>query len=330
MASLIDPRYSISIISNGATYKLDKVMRNVTISQPKNQIAQKCQVDIANIEVNDTYLSEILIVSSRAYVFYDVGDGPVEKMEGIVWTAKISESDENVLQLLIYDYGIYLQKSKASWYIGGQTKKVFAKICKKWGLKLRYSYESIKHDKTTIRSKTLADTFLDYLDEVKKQTGVPYEIYFDKATLCVITAGTNAKIYNVTEKVNAIKVETETTMDDVVTKIVIQGTSSKKKAPKVIKKLSNNEDIYGCIQDEVTKDKKTSKKKAINEAENTLAEKSEPKTTNNITCIDLPMVKRGDKVYVQTQTCEGYLLITDIEHNADKQEMDIETAEEAI
>lgn len=325
MASLVNPRYSITIISEGTAYKIDKVMRNVTISQPKNQLAQKCQVDIANLDLGGTLYSEILTVNCRAYVYYDVGQGLVEKMEGVVWTSKISESDENVLQLLIYDYGIYLQKNKASWYIGGQTKKIFHKICGKWGIGLHYAYESIKHDKQTIRSKTLADTFLDFLDEVKKQTGVPYEIYFKKSTLCVIAAGSNATIYNVVEKVNAVKVETETTMDDVITQIVIQGTSSKKKAPKVIKTVSNNTEIYGCIQDEVTKDKKTSKKKAINEAENTLAEKAEPKTTNNITCLDLPMVKRGDKVYVNTQTCEGYLLITDIEHNADKQEMDIET-----
>ena len=324
MASLVNPRYSVKIISGGKTYVLDNALRNCSVSQPKNQIAQKCQVDLANIRINDKYLSEIFTVGCRAYIYYDVGQGLKEKMHGVVWTAKTSESDENVLQLLIYDNGIYLQKSKATWYIGGQTRSVFRKICKKWKLKLSYSYESIKHDKQTIRSKCLSDTFLDFLDEVKKQTGVDYEIYFDGDTLKVTKAGSNSTVYYVREKVNAIKVETETTMDEMVTQIVIQGTAKKNGAPKVIKTVRSNTKQYGVLQDEVTKDKKTTKKKAVKEAKNTLKEKAQPKTTNTITCIDIPMVKRGDLVYVSTQTYEGYLLITDIEHNADKQEMDIE------
>ena len=325
MASLIDPRYSVSVVANGKSYKVDSVMLNCSVSQPKKQIAQKCQVDLVNIKVSGTYLSSIVKVNCRAVIKYDVGQGAKEMMRGVVWTVKVSESDENVLQLLIYDYAIYLQKSKASWYIGGQTKKVFQTICKKWGIKLKYSYKSIKHDKQVIRSKAIADTFLDFLDEVKKQTGKKYEIYFAGDTLYVESAGTNKTVYNVTEKVNAIKVESETTMDEVVTKVVIQGPAKKKKAPKVIKTVKKNTKIYGNLQDEITKDKKTSKKKAIKEAKYTLKEKSDPKTTTNITCIDIPMVRRGDIVYVETQTARGYRLITDIEHNADKQEMDIET-----
>lgn len=324
MASKVDPRYSVLVVSGGKKYRLDSVMINCTVSQPKNQLAQKCQVDIANIQVNGTYLSKILKVNCYAYVYYDYGDGEKEKMRGKVWTAKVSESDENVLQLLIYDYGIYLQKSKASWYIGGSTKSVFRKICKKWGIKLSYSYSSIKHKKQAIRSKTLADTFLDFLDEVKEQTGKKYEIYFSKGKLYVVAAGSNSTVYNVEEKVNAVKVESETTMDDVVTKVVIQGTATKKGAPKVVKTVKKNTAKYGTLQDEITKDKKTSKKKAIKEAKHILNEKASPKTTTSITCIDIPMVKRGDKIYIKTQTAEGYRLITEVEHNAESQEMDIE------
>lgn len=325
MASVTDPRYCVKVVSGGKIYTLDGAMINCSVAQPKQQIAQKCQVDLANIKINNTYLSNIFKVNCTAYVYYNVGSGNKEKMRGKIWTAKTSESDENVLQLLIYDVGIYLQKSKASWYIGGQTKSVFKKICKKWGIPLNYKYASIKHPKQAIRSKALADTFLDFLDEVKKQTGKKYEIYFDKGTLNVVYAGANSIIYHVAEKVNAVRVETETTMDDVVTKVVIQGPPSKKGKPKVVKTLKKNTKIYGTLQDEISKDKKTSKKKAIKEAKYILKEKADPKTTSSITCIDIPSMKRGDKVYIRTQTKTGYQIITDIEHNADKQEMDIET-----
>ena len=325
MASLIDPRYSVKIISGGMIYTLDSAMLDCSISQPKNQLAQKCQVDLVNVKVNNTYLSDILKVNCAAIVYYDSGSSTKEKMQGKVWSAKTSESDENILQLLIYDAGIYLQKSKASWYIGGQTKSVFKKICKKWGVPLVYNYASIKHTKQAIRSKTLADTFIDFLDEVKKQSGKKYELYFSGGTLHVEYAGNNSTIYHVTEKINAVKIDTETTMDDVVTHVVIQGPASKKGKPKVVKTLKKNTGIYGRLQDEISKDKKTSKKKAIKEAKYILKEKSTPKTTSTITCIDIPSLKRGDKVYVKSQTKNGYQIITDIEHNAQKQEMDIET-----
>ena len=253
------------------------------------------------------------------------GKGFKEKMRGVVWTTKVSESDENVHQLLIYDYGIYLQKSKASYYIGGRTKSVLTQICSKWKIKLIYKYKSIKHDKQAIRSKTVADTILGFLDEVEKQTGVKYDIYFSKDTLMVVTAGANKTVYNIIETINAVKVETETTLEDVVTQIIIQGSPKPKGAPKVIKTLKRNTKKYGRLQDEVTKDKKTTQKKAINEAKKTLKDKAKPQVTTRMTCIDLPMVKRGDIVYVETQTAKGYRLITDIEHNADSQEMDIET-----
>lgn len=327
MASLTDPRYSVKVVSGGKTYTLDNAMKNCTVSQPKNQIAQKCQADLANVMVNGKYLSDILKVNCKAYVYYDVGSGLKEKMRGLVWTAKTSESDENVLQLLMYDYGIYLQKSKASWYIGGKTKSVVTKICKKWGVKVNYSYVSVKHSKRAIRSKFLADTILDFLDEAKKQSGVKYEIYFSGGSLNIIRAGSNSNIYHVTEKVNAIQVDTETTMDDVVTQVVIQGPAKKSGAPKVVKTVKDSGSVktYGKLQEEISKDKKTSKKKAVKEAKSILKERSKPKTTSTITCIDIPMMKRGDKVYVKTQTKTGYQIVTDIEHNADKQEMDIET-----
>lgn len=325
MASMLDPRYTVKVVSGGRIYMLDNAMMNCSVAQPDKQIAQKCQVDLVNLMVGSKYLSDIIKVNCKAYVYYNVGSGPKEKMRGLVWTVKISESDENVLQILIYDYAIYLQKSKASWYLGGQTKSIFKKMCKKWGIGLSYNYKSIKHDKRAIRSKCLSDTFLDFLDEVKKQTGKKYEIYFKGNTLHVTGTGTNATIYNIKKKENAVKVEMETTMDEVVTQVVIQGPASKSGKPKIVKTVKKNVKIYGRLQDEISKDKKTSKKKATKEANYILKEKSKPKKTGTITCIDIPMVKRGDRIYLKTDTFHGYQIITDIEHNADKQEMDIET-----
>lgn len=327
MASITNPAYKALIVDNAGTkYGFEKTQTSLDISQPEKEIAQKVQFMVPNITVSGKKLKDIISVKNRLYVYYDIGSGWKEKFRGYVWTKNTNESDDRTFRIVGYDRAIYLQNSKDSFYFakGKKTKTILNTIANKWGFKIVFNYSQITHPKTVLRSQAISDSIIEILEEVKKKTGKKYVVYFEKDVLYINTVGTNTTIYSVKKRENALKISTEETMEGMVTKVVIRGSANDNGKTPVVATVKGNTSTYGTLQDEISKDKDTSVANAKKEANEILKEKGKPFKTRSVTAIDNPVIKKGDKVNIQTDDLSGSFIVLSINHDAYQNIMDLE------
>lgn len=209
-----------------------------------------------------------------------------------------------------------MQESEDNRYFssGRSSKDICAAICKDWGISLAYSYVSITHGKLPLKGK-LSDILLtQILDEVKKQIGKRYVVRSVKDTLQIAEAGKNTTIYELSSDGSLLQTSSNTTMDGVITKVVILGKADDDGQSKVEAIVSGDTDSYGTLQKIQTKQEDTSLADAQKEAEQWIAENGEPVSTYEVEAIDIPWMQLGDKVKISAGNLLGTYLIVGISH----------------
>ena len=301
MASSINPTYTVYIVAGGAKYNLTSALVAIDTAEQKKQIAQSAKIELMNIKVNGTWLSSLINVRDRVFIYANDGTKNDEMFRGYVWTRNYTAGlTDRTLTLKCYDNLIYLQESEEAMYIspGKGTKDIFSTICGKWGISLDYTYASITHQKMALRGN-LTDIFTsDLLDLVKDRSGEDYIILSTKDTMQVKRLGQNSTVYSVQASSNAIKTSRECTMDDMVTQVVILGLADEDDRQRVEAMVSGDTGKYGTLQKILDRDENTSIADAKKEAQNIIDEKGTPKWEYEVRCPDIPWIRKGDKVHV--------------------------------
>jgi hypothetical protein len=302
-ASKKNPIYTVYLIAGNKKYNLTPVCTDISPSHPKNQIAQSVTLHVVNIRLNKKEtLCQIIAVRQRVMVYANDGEKKAEVFRGWIWTRyHESEVEGSIITLKCYDNLIYMQESEDSLYFskGSKTNSVMSNICSKWGIKLKYTYSSITHDKLVLRGTLSNIITSDILDLVKKKTGEKYVIKSIQDVMYITPEGTNQTVYKIEKKKNAVRVRYEQTMDEMVTKVVILGKAEKnsKKRP-VVATVTGNTSKYGTLQKLEDKDEDTSLAEAKKEAQTIINEKGKPETEFEIEASDIPWIMKGDLVYV--------------------------------
>lgn len=321
-ASQQNPVYTVYIIAAGTGVKYDVTPALVALdrSERKKQIAQSVTIQLRNVLVEDTWLSGLINVRDRVYVYANDGSRHEEVFRGYVWTRTYKSSSTNwELKLKCYDNLIYMQESEESLFFasGKSTKYICGYICDKWGIKLEYSYESITHSKQALRGH-LSDIFTaDILDLVKTRTGKKYVIQSIEDVMHIKTVGSNSTVYQFLSGKNAIQTTSECTMDDMVTKVVIVGKADDDDRRPVEATVSGETDKYGTLQKIVNRDENTSLADAKKEAQEIIDESGSPTWEDELTAPDIPWIRVGDMIYVHTGDIKGYRIVTGISRSID-------------
>lgn len=300
-ASRENPIYTTYIVDGSTKYNITPAVTGLDFSDQEKQMAQSVNIGVANVLVNGKWLTSILKVRQRVFIYANDGTTNEEVFRGYVWTRsyKSSLSDRNIT-LKCYDQLIYFQESEESEYFteGKTSKDVCSSLCDKWGVKLEYSYESITHSKLALRGN-LSDLFTsDILDLVKDRTGKKYVIRSEKDVMKIMNVGQNATVYHFKASQNAINTKSECTMDGMVTKVVILGKADDDDREPVEATVSGKTDQYGTLQKIINRDENTSLEDAKKEAEGILTNDGAPKWQYEVQAPDVPWIRKGDKVIV--------------------------------
>lgn len=322
-ASTENPVYSVFVVSGTTKYNITGAVESLDWDEPEKQIAAKATIDLMNIKVGSSQLYNLINEIDRVFIYANDGTRNEEVFRGFVWTKAYKKTTtDRTLQLKCYDNMIYFQESEESEYFssGNSTKTVMSTICKKWGVSLSYNYESITHSKLVLRGN-LADIFTsDILDTVKDRTGKKYVIRSVKDVMQVNTVGSNTTIYTIKDGANAISSEIVKSMDGVVTRVKILGKADKSDRKPVAATVNGNTSKYGTLQKLIDKDENTSLANAKKEAQNIINEDGKPTIDYNIKTTDIPWIRKGDLVKVQSGAADKTLLVIGISHSISAKE----------
>lgn len=316
-ATLTNPIYYVTIQHGTKKYGVSPILMDLTLTESSAGIAQVATFTIANVKIEGAYASSIFTDHDRVYITASTGEKKGEVFRGWIWKRSKKSSDEKTLEFKCYDNLIYLQQSEDYIYYnkGKSTSAICKNICKDWGIKLSYGYQSIKHEKLALRG-TLSDILLaDILEPVRKKTGKKYIVRCDKGVTYINNVGTNKTIYKLLAKQNVIDVATESTLENLVTKVIIVSTDDEKKKAPISATVKGNTKTYGTLQRIINKSSNTTLADAKKEANEEIKEHGKPQRYYALRAIDNPWVRKGDKVYIEAGGLNGYYIVTDINHD---------------
>ena len=326
-----NPKYKVAIISkNSIKYDVTGAVTDLVRQEPDGEIAQRATFNLANVEVNGQLLSEIFDVMNRVFIYANDGTED-EVFRGFIWDFNDEQDKDKNIPVVAYDNLIFFQESEDYHYFsaGYSTKSICATLCGNWGVKLKYNYAYITHPKLPLRGN-LADIFLtDLLEEVRKKTGYKSVMRSIKDVVHIDGVGSNTTVYKILGGTdgNAVKTSANKTMNGVVTKVVIIGKEDKNDRAQVEDVVSGNTSQYGTLQKVVSVSSGTTLAEVKEEAKETIKENGKPKKTYDVTSVDIPWIRKGDRVYVNAGCMNGYYIVKSITHNCSNKTMAMEAVD---
>ena len=320
-ASVENPIYTVYVIAGNTKYNLTPAVATLDFSDQKKQIAQCVTIGLMNVQTGGQWLTSILNVRQRVFIYANDGTRNEEVFRGYIWTrAYKSGITDRTISLKCYDNLIYLQESEDSAYFsaGKSTKDVLSTFCSNWGVKLDYRYESITHSKMALRGN-LADIFTaDVLDLAKERTGKKYVIRSNKDTMQVLPEGSNTTVYSFKAGQNAISTGSECTMAGMVTKVKILGKADDNDRQPVEATVTGKTDEYGTLQKLINRSENTALADAKKEAQSIIKEDGTPKWEYELKAPDIPWIRKGDKVHVNAgDIVNSYMIATSVDRTID-------------
>lgn len=324
-ASKENPIYTTYIIAGGNKYDVSPAVTGLNFSDQHNQMAQSLSIDMMNTKVGSQWLSSIIDVGARVFVYANDGSRNEEVFRGEVWTRPYRSSlQDTELTLKCYDNLIYFQESEDAEYFssGKSTKDIMSALCSKWGVQLSYTYSSITHGQLALRG-TLSDVMTaDVLDLVHERTGSKYVIRSEKDVVKVMPRGQNSEIFAFRAGENAIRTNSEITKNGMVTKVIILGKAEDKTDRQPLEAtISGDTGKYGTLQKIVDRKENTSLEDAKAEARSIVKEHGTPKCEYELRAPDVPWIRKGDKVYVNAGDIQNkYLIATSVDRTISNNE----------
>lgn len=306
------PVYGIYLYSGTTRYDLTPCVEALKFTDDEKQISKKLQIDLANVQVNGTWLNSIIRARDRIFVYADDGEKLDEVWRGFVWELGYkSTTSTRALILWAYDNLIYLQESEDSLFFekGKSTKDVMISIANKWGIAIDYSYLSITHEKLVLRGN-LADIITsDVLNKVREKEDKKYVILSEKDIMWVREVGQNKAVYQILGGNSATTTETKCTMNGMITRVVILGQADDNECSPVETSVDGDVSKYGTLQKVVNRGEKTSLEDVKKEANLTIKENGTPKWEYIVESPDVPWVRKGDKIHVNAGGLIGDYII---------------------
>lgn len=317
-ASKENPIYTVYVVRGNTKYNLTGVLVNIDFSEQKKQIAKSATLELVNVRVDGRWLSALLQMRDRVFIYADDGERNDEVWRGYIWTRPYESSlDGYNLTLKCYDNLIYWQESEdAEFFASGQsTKAIMSRLCSKWGVKLNYLYESITHSKLALRGTMSNIVTSDVLDLVKDRTGKKYVVLSEKDTVTIKTVGSNSRVYQVQAGKNGIKTKSKGTMDGMITKVVILGKADNNDRQSVEGTVSGNTGGYGTLQKLINRKENTSLADAKKEAQSIINEHGKPKWEYEITTVDIPWIRKGDRMEARAGDLTSSYIVVGIDRH---------------
>lgn len=316
------PIYSVYIITEKNKYNVTAALTSLDFGDQEKQIAASASLSLADVDVDGSKkLSDLITLRDRVIIVANDGNKKDNVFRGYVWDMSPKEAlDEVALALKCYDSLIYWQESEDSIFFssGQSTSSIMNKLSKKWGIGLAYNYEVIAHGKLVLRGAIADFVSADVLDSVQNKCGKKYAILglTDRDGVNIRTAGDNKTIYKLKKGKNIIEIRGNCTLNGVTTQVVIVGKADDDDKAPVEATVKGDTKKYGTLQKIITRSEDTSLEDAKKEAKGILAEKGKPQWEYDISAVDIPWIRKGDKVEIEAKPLKGTYLVKSISHEA--------------
>ena len=259
------------------------------------------------------------------FIFASDGGDFQEVIRGNVSKFSLTESNgEFALGVECADEAQSLRHNQTSEYFTADhsSTAIIEKILNDHGVPHEIHLEDVKHEKKVYRSKYLADMIADVLKDLKEKGGGTYFLRAKGGVIEIIPRGTNETIYHFDVDDSLVHVNDSFDSSDTVTKVKVVGKQKTEGHQHVDSVVEGRTDL-GTRQVIYQRDDKTTLEEAEKAAKKILDENGIKRKTT-IESLDIPFMRKGDRIRIRSSVGEGFFFIKSIRHDVPRQQMTAE------
>lgn len=307
-----------AVLTDGRQLNITGALTAGGWNEGEGEISVRTTMTVANVEFDGKPLSSTIVPNTIIVVTADAGDGEKEVARGFVteWGPARS-SGGNSLSLTAYDELFNLQQSQDDRYLpaGTGTKSAISAVFNDWGIPIgEYKGPDKTHAKTLFKAQYLSDIILSLLDDAEKHGADHYVVRASAGKAYVLPIGANEEIYHFAEDSNATMASDKISTTGLVTRVKIMGLADDdgKAAPEAI---VDGLTEYGIRQRIYNRSADDTLETAKSAAQTIIDDEGKPERTSTVTGPDVPFIRKGDTVHLDTTTLQGFFTVESINHN---------------
>ena len=315
------------LCENGEQLNITDIAQDVTWEENEGELAQRFSVKLRNGLYQGKRISSIAKPNCQIIITAETEGSPQEVMRGKITEWNVSRTGStDVVEVGGYDDLYDLQESQDNRYIseGVTTKAAILAIFSDWGVPVeRYEGPTNKNAKTTFKNEYLSDIILELLDTAYKHGAKKCVIRAQKGKILIIPQCENDPVYVFDEEKNVETTKFKIDAGDVITVVKVVAAEDKEGRQKV-EAIVKGKTEYGNRQRIYVRDKDDTLAMATAAAKEILDEDGEPSEAFSIKAPDVPFIRKGDRVMVNTRVYSGYALVLAIQHDASGKTMSMD------
>jgi len=307
-------------------YDITGMVQDGGWEEGKGELATHINGTMGNGKYKGKRVSSIIKNGCLVRILVSTGGKKKEVARGTVVDWEVSRNHtKNNFEFGAYDNLYFFQESQDNYYFskGTSTKTALMKIFNDWKIPVsKYEGPNIEHAKMAYRNQTLSNIVLEILDEASTKSKNKYLIRSEKGKVQVLQRGTNKDVYHFAA-LNTEMVSYKQSISGMVTRVKVIGQEDDD-GKSSTEAIVDGDTKYGIRQKIYVKPKDDSVADAKKEAEKILDEDGKPSRTITLESPDVPFIKKGDKIHVNTEFIKGYFYVVSIRHYCDDATMTME------
>ena len=329
MIDLSKVKYRVVVMDGSTKYVITEYVEGLSWEENEKELASRITFSLKNDKTEKGWLSTIIKPGLLVFVSAIINDTRYEVIRGYIekWDRK-SSAGGDVLKCTGYDLLYKLQKSQDNRFYpsGSKTKTIITDVLKAWGVPHEYKGPNYSHGKLVFNNDYLSDIILDTLDDAQKKGSGKYIIRAKEGKAYIQRRGTNSPVYVFTD-LNSQSLNSVVDTSDMITRVKVLG-QSKDEGKRPIEAIITGDTKYGVRQKIYTRGSDETLSAAKTAARQILNEDGKIERTISVQSVDVPLVRKGDLVYLKLSGADSFYYVKSIQHNADSQSMtmDVEYA----
>lgn len=320
----------VAVTSEGEQLDITNATTDLGWEEGEREYAARISLKLYDAEYGEKRLSELVQPLTPIFVYAISNGESTEVIRGTVADWKPTDSNNKLtLDITAYDEVKALRESQDDEYFSdGQTsKQIITKILDKWSVPYDYQGPEITHAKFAFKKKYISDMIKTVLEDVRRKGKGFYFMRAKEGKVQIIPRGSNEDIYHFDADTNLMQTSDSFSSSGLVTRVKIVGKTKNEGCPPVEDTIDGHTE-YGVKQMILERPTDKTLDEIRETAKQTLKEKGSLKRKTTLSCADVPFIRKGDIIRVESGSLQGYWFISAIRHNADDGKMNLTIVED--
>ena len=318
MIDLMRVDYRLTLLPpNGSKIDITELIESWSHEEMEDQIAAKLTVKLKNVKREDGWIHQHVFLDKRLVFEATDGTGWKEIFRGSFKRWKTT-SDNHTIQVVAYDplFNITITKEHYYFKTGMTAAASIKQIAAEQGIPIGKIDGPNKKLAKKLYKNYIADTITGRIKESERKGSGKYILRSTKGKMECVLQGGNTVIYELDDWTTETSSD-ERSIEKLVTRVKIYGNAKGDKRPKV-QATKDGQTKFGIMQEILYKSDFDNMKAANEAAAEILKEDGKPEINRPIVHPDIPWVRKGDKIKVNSGTINTMCVVKSVDRGSDR------------